>query len=195
MEIGLAHEKEGITYFDLVKELESQTNFKFGKESELTFLVWFSQNFRRSENELSQHDVAIYRHYLDQKNGDTISVERIRLADDIKTKLNFKYWLNGEASKQYLDYLELQESRKAATQAKRQSNISIGIAIFALLVSSVLGIYSMVTAPKPPYDVKVIEDKSRVEQLERENGKLKDELYKAEMMLEAYESYSANSGT
>ncbi|MCR9228857.1 MAG: hypothetical protein NXH90_15670 [Flavobacteriaceae bacterium] len=195
MEIGLAREKEGISYFDLIAELEKQPDFKFGNESELTFLVWFSQNFRRSDKDLTRGDVQKYRWHIKQRNGDNLSVEQQRTAEVIVNDLKYKYWLNGEASKQYLDYQELVESRKAATQAKKQSNISIGIAIFALLVSAGVGILSVIVdlvayykSPVPPYDVKIMEDNTRTQQLERENGQLKEELYKAEMMLEAYDS-------
>lgn len=179
MEIGLANEEKGISYFDLVKELEKQPNSKFGKESELTFLVWFSQNFRRSDKDLTRGDVENYRWHLKLRDGEDLSDVQKRTANNIESKLKFKYWLNGEAAKQYLDYQELVESRKASTQAKKQSNISIILAILAIIISTVLG-YST-------QDVKIVEDGTRTLQLERENSQLKDELYKAEMMLEVYE--------
>lgn len=69
MEIGLNNEERGITYFDLVEELEKELNFKFGEQSKLTFLVWFSQNFRKSDNDLTREDVRNYRWYIKQNNG------------------------------------------------------------------------------------------------------------------------------
>ncbi|WP_349351680.1 hypothetical protein [Flagellimonas sp. MMG031] len=52
-------------------------------------------------------------------------------------------------------------------------------------------------------DVNVIEDKTKVERLEKENQRLNEDLYKAEMMLDAYKSdttinknnFNENKGT
>ncbi|MEM6813280.1 MAG: hypothetical protein AAF600_02685 [Bacteroidota bacterium] len=104
--------------------------------------------------------------------------------------MNRKYWQDGNANKQYLDYLELQESRKAATTARKQSSWSIGIALLAIVVSSLLGLYSINSAPKPiqpPYDVKIIEDRSGADELNKENDSLRNRLYEANILIEGYE--------
>jgi hypothetical protein len=197
MEIGLAHEKEGISYFDLITELEFQLNFKFGDESELTFLVWFSQNFRRSDKDITRMDVQNYRWYIKQRNGIEISGHQTKTAKDVERDLKYKYWLNGEASKQYLDYQELvesrqtaQDAREASKEANKKAAKSICLAIASIVISGIVGVVSIIidlAAPKPPYDVNVIEDKTKVERLEKENLQLKEELYKVEMMLKLHE--------
>ena len=40
---------------------------------------------------------------------------------------------------------------------------------------------------QPPYEVKVIEDKTRNDELQKENKQLKEELFKAEMMVKVLE--------
>lgn len=190
MEIGLAHEKEGISYFDLVYELHGTKEKVFSKEAEFTFCNWFLENFDAIDGEVWPvlvNKSELFQKFL-QHNERGGTYHNKGVDRKMYNFLDAPFFLKGNAAKQYLDYQELVESRKAATQAKKQSNISIGIAIFALLVSSVLGIYSMGTAPKPPYDVKVIENNTSTQQLEMENDNLREELYKAEMMLEAYES-------
>jgi hypothetical protein len=189
MEIGLAHEKKGISYFDLLEKLNASMGEKMNVGAEKTFVVWFTENFSSDNFKRNNGDiVSNYVTYIIYRNDETFNTDEINSAKNVERWLKKLHWLDGQAAKQYLDYQELVESRKAATQAKKQSNISIGIAIFALLVSSLLGIYSMGTAPKPPYDVKVIENNAQQKEVEQ----LKEELYRAEMMLEAYESDSVS---
>ena len=202
MEIGLETQEKGISYFELKKRIEKELNFRFGKESELTFFVWFNENFSKSNIKLSKEHINNYRKYVFNKLDATRRNYVVKM-------LSHPYWLDGRASKQYYDYLELVESRQTAQDAReasREANEkaakSIRLAIWAIVVSAAVGLFSIIIdlvafkkSPVPPYDVKVIEDKSRAEQLERENGELKDKLYKAEIMLEAYESNSVNSGT
>lgn len=200
MEIGLAHEKEGISYFDLIDELQKQLKFKFGTESELTFLIWFSENFRKSNKNLESNDINDYSLYQKRLKGIRIYEHQIGIAKLIEKKLGYRYWLNGDAVKQYLDYLELVESRQTAQDAREASNEanekagkSIRLAVWAIVVSALVGLISIVIdlmAAQPPYDVKVIENNTSKQQLEMENDNLREELYKAEMMLEAYESES-----
>ena len=202
MEIGLETQEKGISYFELKKRIEKELNFRFGKESELTFFVWFNENFSKSNIKLSKEHINNYRKYVFNKLDATRRNYVVKM-------LSHPYWLDGRASKQYYDYLELVESRQTAQDAREASREAnekaakyIRLAIWAIVVSAAVGLFSIIIdlvafkkSPVPPYDVKVIEDKSRAEQLERENGELKDKLYKAEIMLEAYESNSVNSGT
>lgn len=196
MEIGLAHEEEGITYFDLVYKLHGTRERVFTMEAEKTFCTWFLENFSALEMDFSRSSKVLLSDainaFLIQNYKGSTSHERgnnERLYD----YLNQKWFLNGEASKQYLDYLELQESRLASQQARKQSNFSIVIAIVALIVTSIFGLASLKYQPEtaqPPYDVKIIEDKSGKDQLEKENKELREELFKAEMMVKVLEEKS-----
>lgn len=160
MEIGNANEKDGITYFELVNQLEKIMGYKFDSNSESTFYYWFVDNFSTYNNEIKLNSrwKADFHSYLNKKH------QFSRLDIDIQNKghqmeINFKliqWFLNGEASKQYLDYIELSESRIAATDARQKSIVSIRIAVAALLASAILGIYSIYPNPKTPYDVRII---------------------------------------
>ncbi|TDT44963.1 hypothetical protein CLV90_2042 [Maribacter spongiicola] len=187
MEIGMANEQNGISYFELVKQIEKFQGYSFGKESELSFLFWFSQNFSRSDQKIKSTDIKNYRLVLDKKYGKTVADVNKGQMELAKKFLRYKYWLDGTASKQYLDYLELQESRIASTQARKQSNISIWIALVAIILSTALGAYSIYSSPKTPYDVKIIEDKTKNIKFEKENKQLKEKLYKAELLIKVLE--------
>ncbi len=188
MEIGLANEEKGISYFDLKEQLQRELGTKFCENSESTFVYWFIDNFtyRYGKNDYNSFR-SKWLKCLEYNAGNEKNI-----VEDITIKgfLINKFFLNGNASKQYLDYVELQESRIAATQAHKQSNISIWIALIAIVISGGLGTYSIFSSPKPPYEVKVIEDRTSVRQLEKkikglevnyqkENEKLKNELYEA----------------
>lgn len=191
MEIGLSHEEEGISYFDLVAELETKQGEPFIQSAYITFYYWFVENFTTTHSDLMKldglkRDIHLYFGYKSQKNLDKTRQEKLA---GIEATLKVKWFLKGTASKQYIDYVEYKAARKSSVRATYLASFSILIAI----ASFYLTYQSSKETPRPPYDVKVIEDKSRAEQLERENGELRDELYKAEMMLEAYESDSTRS--
>lgn len=192
MEIGLAHEKEGITYPDLIEKLNNSTNEPMGSGAEKTFVVWFIENFSADNYKDSNRNIKEYfTFYLDHRNGKELSSAQRVVAKKTSRTLCKLYWLDGQAAKQYLDYVEYKSARESSQKAQVAAIISILIAAASFYFTY----QATKETPKPPYDVKVIEDNSRAEQLESENVKLKDELYKAEMMLEAYESDSVNSGT
>lgn len=192
MEIGLAHEKEGISFFDLLEKLNASMGENMNVGAEKTFVVWFVENFSSDNFKRNNGDIrSNYASYIRYRSDETFNNHEINRAKNVEDWLNKLHWLDGQAAKQYLDYQELVESRKAATLAKKQSNISIGIAVFALLVSSLLGIFSMRTAPKPPYDVKVIENSIQSEELES----LKEELNKTKLLLETMVSDTISKKT
>lgn len=197
MEIGLDTQEKGISYFDLKNRIEKELEFPFGKESELTFLVWFNENFSKSNLKLSSDHIKNYRDHL-SNNIDRTTRELII------ERLSHPYWLDGKASKQYYDYLELvesrqtaQDARKASKEANDKAGRSIRLAVLAIIVSAAVGVISIIIdlaalnrSSVSNYDLRVIEDSTRTKLLEKENGELKDKLYKAEMMLETYESDS-----
>lgn len=111
-------------------------------------------------------------------------------AKNIKTNLNYKYWLNREASKQYLNYAEYKSARKSSRKATIFAIISV-----LIVAGSFWFTYQAANEePKPNYDVKVNEDNTRPQNLEKENNQLREELYKAERMLRVYESDSTKVG-
>ncbi len=68
--------------------------------------------------------------------------------ESINNTLSF---IKGDAINKYIDYLELERTRKSSKQASIYSTVSIILAFIAILISLVLN-------PKQPYEVKIIED-------------------------------------
>lgn len=193
MEIGNANEVEGISYFELVHYLFSTKEKVFTMNAEKTFCVWFMDNFSPFDPEYQSHTKfnasSDFRQFLID-NSKTPSYHARGSNPRIYDYLDQKWFLNGDASKQYIDYLELKESRIAATHARKQSNYSIRIAVGAILISTILGLASLLYQPEqaqPPFDVKVIEDKTGNKELEKKNKELKEKLYKAELFIRVLE--------
>jgi len=186
MEIGLAHEDKGITYFELVYAIHGTKEKVFTTEAEYTFFNWFIENFDGVEGVAWLGNVnlsALFHKFLTyNEKANTYHVRRTN--SKMFDYLNVPFFLRGHAAKQYLDYVELQESRKTAMEAKKQSNVSIWLAVGAIVISTILGWASL----NSTQNVKVIEDTTKTQLIEKENQHLKDELYKAEMMLKVYES-------
>ncbi|MFD2589087.1 hypothetical protein ACFSQJ_19335 [Croceitalea marina] len=187
MEIGF-NNPNGIKYFDLKKRIEETTSIKFDSSLESTFIKWIGESFESTFDDKNQLNAIISNSqpYIRFREG--VDIIYKNAYDDF----SFRSWvIKGATVKQYLDYLELQESRKAAIQAKKQSNLSIWIAIGAIIISTILGVISILNSPKPPqppYDMKIIEDKSGMKELQKENDSLKNEIYEAQMLIESYES-------
>ena len=199
MEIGLANEERGISYINLIDKLQKDLGYKLSYSAELTFMEWFISNFTSDTVNIDYHNnINKLRDYQSKRDGAKINPPKSLNADLMLQKLSIRHFLSGQASKQYLDYLELKESRLAATQARKQSNYSIGIAIAAIVLSGVLGIASLMYQTdnvKPPFDVKAIEDLTGKDKLFEENKELKEKLYKAELMISLYESDKGNNNT
>ncbi|WP_318310072.1 hypothetical protein [Flagellimonas crocea] len=203
MEIGLAHENEGITYPDLIDKIQQHTG-KMTLYAESTFYYWFIDNFSATNIETKNFSgwKPQFQYYYYFKHGiDKPKSNLTESGESLFRQLEkIKWFLNGEAAKQYLDYKELvesqqtaQDAREASKEANEKATKSIRLAIASIVISGIVGVASIIidlAAPNPPYDVNVIEDKTKAEQLENENQRLKEELYKVEMMLEAYESDS-----
>lgn len=200
MEIGLAHEKEGISYFELLNQIETELGYKFSLGAESSFFIWFADNFSSGMGKLNMgHYKRNFLRYLEDKANKDIDPEFGNYLA-LMTILRKQYRLDGHAAKQYLDYLELVESRQTAQDAREASkkainkaDKSIKLAIWAIVVSAIVGVSSIIIdivsftkSPIPPYDVKVIENDTHIKELQE----VKERLYKAEMMLEVYESVS-----
>lgn len=186
MEIGLANEENGITYFDLVYQLHGTPDKVFAMEAEQTFFIWFLKNFSAMNmlysRGASQNISYFFREFL-RGNSKGSTYHKKNVDPHLYGHLNQKWFLNGEASKQYLDFQELQQSVKSANSARNWAIISIIVALFAIGISA----YSVISSPNLPYDVNIIEDKTRTDELQKENNQLKEELFKAEMMVKVLE--------
>ena len=184
MEIGEAHEDEGISYFDLVLGINNMNNKPMGEHAEKTFFEWFMDNFTlyRGKKELKSYSVY-FKAYLKQKHGNEVNLNTLPHLNGLIARLDEKFFLDGQAAKQYLDYKELQQSVKSAQSARFWAIISIIVALIAIGISA----YSVFASPNPPYDVKIIEDNTKVKELQNENDQLKEKLYKAEMMVKVLE--------
>lgn len=198
MKIGIAKEDEGLTYFDLIKEMDKLKGKPMGKEAEITFFYWFVENFQPRERSRNNGDLGTSFFNWRMKNNDNYHSDMGAIMDrSLLSELNLKWFLKGQASKQYLDYEELQESRNAAKnaqiasiEANKKAATSIKLATVAIILGMVTGLIPLFVQknyPQPPFDVKVIEDKTKVQELQNENNKLKEELYKAEMMVKVLE--------
>ncbi len=190
MEIGLANEKDGISFFKVFYGVIGTKDKTISKEAEISFISWFLENFHNPDyfefgmtNTLKEYRSWLY---TDVENCKYHEIDN--LSKKLNNFLDGRWFLNGQASKQYLDYLELKESREAAVDARKKSNISIAIAILALLVSTGFGIYQNITAPKPPFEVRVIEDSTKTDELEQEVKELKVKLSRADLLINIYES-------
>ncbi|WP_339725706.1 hypothetical protein [Maribacter stanieri] len=200
MEIGLANEENGISYFDLVYELHGSKEKCFSEGAEITFYSWFKNNFELGtvDHELfSGTSKGQFQDFL-RKNDNDGKYHIDGYYPEFYRILNDKWFLNGTAAKQYLDYLELKESRIAASEAQKSSlkanekaNISIKVAIVTIVISVLLGLiplFKKSKTPKPPFEVKIIEDKTRNDELKKEVQDLKEKLYKAEIMISSFEA-------
>lgn len=206
MEIGYSH-NEGITYKELKRLLQSKISAHIESRREYTFIKWFIENFDAPLMPIQGS--AVMKRYYNVLIKDLGDKENLQAYRDFSNKT---YFLKGKTVKQYLDYLELKESREQAqiaqlssTHAIRIAFWSLGISAFLAVASIIITLYFSVTAPKPPYDVKVIEKSKPIKEMisqdpeysiypdnERDGAMnintLKDELNKANELIEYYES-------
>lgn len=203
MEIGFKN-PNGIKY-SILKEKVEATSKKMGRFLEPAFMKWVGEYF--------DSDYPSHQHIVNHINKAKPYLQRGTAVDQMYKKayedFTAKIWvIKGTTVKQYIDYLELKESRVAASnaqvasiEANKKSSTSIRLAIGAIIASVVLGLISIYTSPKPPFDVKVIEDttkaklfESKSNELLKENKELKEQLYQAEILIETYESDSLKVG-
>lgn len=143
----------GIKYQKLVEAITDVINENLNNQAEYNFIEWLVDNFHNSELKsdtlklsflgnaravLSEHEVASAYHQGYQK------------------VMEHPWLLKGKAIKQYLDYLELKESREQAAKANRRAMYSIAIAVLSLVFSILFSVFAP-KPPMPPYDVRVLE--------------------------------------
>jgi|GEM_PF-1657474 len=206
MEIGYTN-NEGITYKELKRLLQSEISAKLVGQREYTFIKWFIENFDAPLMPIKGS--AVMKRYYNVLVKDLRDKENLKAYRDFSNKT---YFLKGKTVKQYLDYLELKEAReqaqvaqKSSTKAIRIAYWTLGISAFFAVVSIVTTLYFAVAEPNPPFDVNVLEKPipeidiypSDVEHsYSPDNVKdgamiinsLKDELNKADELIEYYES-------
>lgn len=188
MEIGSDYLDEGITYPEFIKKLKTKHDDSLSRDSQINILKWFIENFSNSKNQnVIEENSKFIEHYIFFLNfpeklykNDKPLFHKYEDLDLIDTAINQReieyneqvlftiedfhrdvYYLRGSTNKQYLDYLELKESRESSQKALRKANISILVAVIALLISAGFSVAEYFkpepSFPKPPYDVKIIE--------------------------------------
>lgn len=169
-------------------------------DSKFNFVLWFVDNFsctktyyQRQNSDFRFNVIFFYRHmkgisltddeiqyYTENKNvvdSKFTQTDHRKYHTDVYIKEFFKqsFFLNGSTNKQYIDYLELVESRESSQQALEKADESIKLAtessksarnalvvsIITAIASIGLSIYEM-NKPKPeclqlPYEAKVIQ--------------------------------------
>lgn len=185
MEIGSKNLEKGITFPDMLCSLtnKSKTEILATPDSNFNFAMWFINNFScrdfNSNYNGNNKDFKynIYRYYFDLE-GHLLSESEMMQYEESKVKtresikaynttkyiskfFNQKFFLNGETNKQYIDYLELKESRESSQEALKKANISILVAVIALLISAGFSgleyFKEEPNYPQPPFEVKVKE--------------------------------------
>lgn len=172
MEIGYKNQ-QGISYFELKSEIEKEFKFSHIKGAELTFIEWFVEFFNQPKDHVKTNILRTAKDYL------LHPVPHNATKEKFKEKFSHLFFIKGMTLKYYLDYVEIKRARQNANRAFYGSLIGIIIALGSLWLSS--------NAPMPsapPYEVKIIEDKTSSPQLEKEVKELKEKLY---MLISIYE--------
>jgi len=133
----------GISYNDIVKKLD----LKFSdKNSQFNFIIWFYSNFYNSKAEpwMASH-----------RNADSVlHLLKPEFFEKFTSANTENSYIKGDSLSKYIDYLELENTRKSSTQARNFSIISIALAIIAVFIQFFSSNY-----PKPPYEV-ILSNKS-----------------------------------
>jgi len=190
MEIGY-NNIDGIKYGEVKKQVERFIGKEMNSNTEFAFIEWFFESFNHLEHiptgKLTSLSflgyLKLWLNNKDEKRG-------VAYTNFLATTFVIK----GLTTKQYIDYLELKQSRKQANRAFKTSLISIGVALLTGIMSWLLFKYSPQPAA-PPFEVKIIEDKTLTPKLEKEVKELKEELYEAEILIGVYEEEEKSKKT
>lgn len=184
MEIG-SEFPDGITFDELVTKIEDKSGKKISKNAKYGLVEWFVEAFTTDDQirglthkPFETYHTMIPSYFRNRRDMYELAFKDFQLA---------KFVLSGNTFKQYVDYLELKESREQAIKANRTAQISIWIAMITLAVSILYPLFSEPT-PVPPFEVKVIESKVQNEKLEQELKITKDKLQKAEKLISTNQS-------
>jgi hypothetical protein len=139
MELGY-NSPNGISYFDLVEEIEDSLKVKISGQTEYAFISWFLNNFSSVDVNRTEINTGLTGYIKSH----LMSESRLNNNQEMFNKtLNNLFFINGETLKQYIDYEELTHARKSSKMAFILSIISIGIAG----ISSLLAFYSLYSEP------------------------------------------------
>ena len=181
LELGLKH-PNGIKYAKLIEGIADVINENLNNQAEYNFIEWLVENF--------QNSLLASRTNINRFLGDARAVLSEHSVDQSYhnrfNKISENPWiLKGNAIKQYLDYLELKESREQALRANKRASLSITIAVATLAFSILYSIFSQ-KPPLPPFDVKLIEDSTTKPILEAKIKILEDSLKRSEELFSSY---------
>lgn len=178
MEIGNENEANGISYEQLLKEMEIRLNYKLSKNAECAFIRWFIQNFSQEEKIADTSMDSIYHYsrvFVKDKHGEKIADENLNTAKSTLNKIIYSNsFLNGDADKKYIDYLELVEARQSSKEAIRKANTSIRIAYVTIIISIIFSMLNIFTQPKLPYDVNVLNQAKTITDLDSIKNELNE---------------------
>ncbi|WP_456867101.1 hypothetical protein [Galbibacter sp. BG1] len=175
MQIGSDNLDNGITYPDMIKNLEKFHSIKLNTHSEFNFFIWFLDNFTSINsinyyNKINNEVRNNFSFFLNKMNREIIKDDEYdyvseRLAtrkpfkEDyprqnkhyhtstfIKNFFNQKFFLSGNTNKQYVDYLELSEARQSSKEALKKAEESIKLTKDSILYAKGALIIAIVTS-------------------------------------------------
>lgn len=188
MEIG-SEFPDGITFDELIEKIEKKSGKTISINAKYGLVEWFVEAFTTddrirasSHKPFETYRTMIPSYFRDKRDFYLPAFQDFQRA---------KFVLSGKTFKQYIDYLELKESREQALKANKTAKVSIWIAMVTLLASTIIPLFSK-PIPQPPFEVEVIDDKTQNQALELEIRALKEELQRVETLIQTYESDTLN---
>ncbi|WP_127137993.1 hypothetical protein [Flagellimonas oceanensis] len=188
MEIG-SEFPDGITFDELIEKIEKKSGKTISINAKYGLVEWFVEAFTTddrirasSHKPFETYRTMIPSYFRDKRDFYLPAFQDFQRA---------KFVLSGKTFKQYIDYLELKESREQALKANRTAKVSIWIAMITLLASTIIPLFSK-PIPQPPFEVEVIDDKTQNQALELEIRALKEELQRVETLIQTYKSDTLN---
>lgn len=152
---GFYNSSKGISFDEVVAELNidlSDISFK------LNYTTWFYSNF---------YHPNVEKYVIGSQNNPTSSYRiKIDTIDIISKNNNTKSYIKGDAVNKYIDFLELDRTRKSSRMAFWLSIASIIIAITSVVIPIIF-----IHNPKPPYEVIITNDRNNTT-----NGKFDNSL-------------------
>lgn len=139
MEIG-SQFPDGITFDELVTKIENKSGKKISTNARYGLVEWFVEAFTTddqirglSHKPFETYHTMIPSYFRNKRDIYELAYKDFQLA---------KFVLSGNTFKQYIDYLELKESREQAKKANRTAIISIIIAMITLVISILVPLFS-----------------------------------------------------
>ena len=143
---------DGISFNEIIDKLNiniSDDSFK------LNFTIWFYSNF---------HNQNIERYVVGLNFPNSDSRISSKTIDEISNHYDEKCFIRGDAVNKYIDYLELERTRKSSKNAVIIASFSFLIAIASIIIPIKFPQY-----PSPPYDVIITNDRNQTTEEELDN--------------------------